>query len=324
LLVSSFIGNGWKPLKVRSMSLANDLNRKTSQNVGLVSLYRDLFARSLSLDEADTLNLSAFGVCFSLYASQTTLLHEALLSLPLECRTSFAAFDSPKYSLLHCAGSRGNVAPGYRLDRDGRPLFRCADRAEFLERFRSVIALHVAEASPVRTFVHAGVVGWGNQAILIPGRSFSGKTTLVAELVRAGATYYSDEFAVLDTRGMVYPYAQPLQIRESGSYQQTQHPVETLGGTAGTQPLPVGMVVVSKYKLGARWRPRPLTPGIGLLKLLDNTVSARRAPAIALSTLKHAVAHAAIVRGLRGEASQAVKWIAEHFDACQKHAGETE
>jgi hypothetical protein len=306
------------------MSLANDLNQKTSQNVGLVSLYRDLFDRSLSLDEADTLNLSAFGVYFSLYANQTTLLHEALLSLPLECKTSFAVSDAPKYSLIHCAGSRGNTRPGYRLDLDGRPLFRCADRAEFLERFRSVVTLHVAEASPVRTFVHAGVVGWGDQAILIPGRSFSGKTTLVAELVRAGATYYSDEFAVLDRRGMVYPYAQPLQIRESGSHRQTQHPVETLGGTAGTQPLPVAMVVVSKYKPGAQWRPRPLTQGIGLLKLLDNTVSARRAPAVALSTLKHVVSHATIVRGLRGEASQTVKWIAQHFDAAHKHAGKTE
>ena len=306
------------------MSLANDLNWKTSQNVGLVSPFRDGLDASLSLAEADTLNLSAFGVCFSLCASQTTLLHEALLSLPLECKASFAVSDAPKYSLIHCAESLANTRPGYRLDLDGRPLFRCADRTDFLDRFRSVLALHVAEASPIRTFVHAGVVGWGGQAILIPGRSFSGKTTLVGELVRAGATYYSDEFAVLDRRGMVYPYAQPLQIRESGSHRQTQHPVETLGGTAGTQPLPVGMVVVSQYKPGAQWRPRPLSPGIGLLKLLDNTVSARRAPAVALSTLKHAVSHATIVRGLRGEASQTVKWIAGHFDASRKHSGEAE
>ncbi len=305
------------------MSLANDLNRKKSQNVGLIPSFRGHLDQALRLVEADTRNISAFGVRFSVAASQAALLHEALLSLPLGCKTSFAVSDAPKYFLIYYAESRRNIRPGYRLDLDGRPLFRCADRAEFLERFRSVVALHVAEASPIRTFVHAGVVGWGDQAILIPGRSFSGKTTLVAELVRAGATYYSDEFAVLDSRGLVYPYAQPLQIRESGSYHQTQHPVETLGGTAGTQPLRVGMVVVSKYKLGAQWRPRPLSPGIGLLKLLDNTVSARRAPALALSTLKQAVSHATIVRGLRGEASQTVRWIAEHFDASRKLAGET-
>lgn len=308
---------------VSSVSLTRHPASKTSKKSGLIPSFRDTFDHSLPLQEENTLCLSAFGVCFALYANQLALLNEALHYLPLDCKKALDTPGSPKYSLMHCVESRGKVGPGYRLDRDGRPLFRCADRRELLERFRSVVALHVAETSPVRTFVHAGVVGWGNQAILIPGRSFSGKTTLVAELVRAGATYYSDEFAVLDKRGMVYPYAQPLQIREGSSHRQTEHPVEALGGTAGTQPLPVGMVVVSKYEPGAQWRPRPLSQGIGLLKLLDNTVSARRAPAVALSTLKHVVMHATIVRGLRGDASQTVKWIAEHFDASHNHSGET-
>ena len=57
-----------------------------------------------------------------------------------------------------------------------------------------------------RVFVHAGVVGWKGHAIVIPGRSRSGKTTLVAELVKAGAEYYSDEFAVLDAEGRVHPF----------------------------------------------------------------------------------------------------------------------
>jgi hypothetical protein len=33
----------------------------------------------------------------------------------------------------------------------------------------------------------------------------------VAELVRAGATYYSDEFAVLDSRGRVHPFPRPSE-----------------------------------------------------------------------------------------------------------------
>ena len=66
------------------------------------------------------------------------------------------------------------------------------------------------ELTDRRVFVHAGVVGWKNRAILIPGKSFAGKTSLVAELVKAGATYYSDEFAVLDFQGLVHPYHKPL------------------------------------------------------------------------------------------------------------------
>jgi len=81
------------------------------------------------------------------------------------------------------------------------------------EAFETDLQLYVAEMAPRRLFVHAGVVGWRGQAIIIPGRTFTGKTTLVAALVKAGATYYSDEYAVLDVRGRVHPYARPLGIR---------------------------------------------------------------------------------------------------------------
>ena len=66
--------------------------------------------------------------------------------------------------------------------------------------------MHLAERARNRIFIHAGVVGWQGRAIVIPGRSFSGKSTLVAALLQAGATYYSDEFAVLDGRGYVHPF----------------------------------------------------------------------------------------------------------------------
>jgi len=58
------------------------------------------------------------------------------------------------------------------------------------------------------------VVAWRGRAILLPGRSYVGKSTLVMELVRAGAVYYSDEYAVLDARGRVHPFAQPVALRE--------------------------------------------------------------------------------------------------------------
>src|ERR671929_229610 len=87
---------------------------------------------------------------------------------------------------------------------------------------------------------HAGVVGWQGRAILIPGRSFSGKSTLVAALVRAGATYYSDEFAVLDERGRVHPFPKKLSMRLEGSARPRFAPVEELGGRRGTTPLRVG------------------------------------------------------------------------------------
>jgi hypothetical protein len=63
----------------------------------------------------------------------------------------------------------------------------------------------VAENARRWIFVHAGVVAWRGQAIVIPGATQSGKTSLVAALVRAGAEYFSDEYAVFDARGRVHP-----------------------------------------------------------------------------------------------------------------------
>ena len=152
------------------------------------------------------------------------------------------------------------------------------------------------------------------QAIIIPGRSFSGKTTLVAELIRAGATYYSDEYAVLDSQGRVHPYLKPLSIRENGTQDQTDYSVEELGGKAGKKPLPVGIVVISDYKKGARWRPQKLTAGRGALELLAHCISARNQPGVALSTLNKVASGATVLKSKRGEARQVVESILKRLD----------
>jgi hypothetical protein len=137
----------------------------------------------------------------------------------------------------------------------------------------------------------------------------SGKTSLVRELVRAGATYYSDEYAVLDIHGQVHPYPQPLAIRNPRTHVQRNRRVEELGGVAGDSPLSVGLVVVTRYQEDARWRPRQLTSGQGLLELLNNTVPARRKPQIVMPTLHRAVGEGIVLKGVRGEAAQTADLI---------------
>src|SRR4051794_9920882 len=117
-------------------------------------------------------------------------------------------------------------------------------------RLRNYIALH----APEHIFVHAGVVGYEGRAIMLPGLSFSGKTTLVAELVRAGASYYSDEFAVLDRDGVVLPYPKPLSLRVDG-ISQVDVDIDALNGRVGREPLPVGVVAITQYAPGAAWNP---------------------------------------------------------------------
>ncbi|HKZ31159.1 MAG TPA: hypothetical protein VJ648_02260 [Vicinamibacteria bacterium] len=183
---------------------------------------------------------------------------------------------------------------------------RTRDLHQAFAVLESELRLSLAARSKSRTFVHAGVVGWRGWAILVPGRSRSGKTTLVAELVRAGATYLSDEFAVLDARGRVHPFAKPLSIRGAGGCDlHAQRPsAEDLGGRSGTEPLPVGLVVLATHRPGAHWEPERLTPGQAVIELLAHTVPARLRPAASLGALERAVARAVVVKGERGEATE--------------------
>jgi len=180
--------------------------------------------------------------------------------------------------------------------------------ADMLDAFESHLQLTVAEHARRRVFVHAGVVGWKDRAILIPGLSHSGKTTLVERLIRAGATYYSDEYAVLDERGLVHPYARPLGMRSAESNSKRLRP-EEIGAEVGSKPLRVGLVISTRYKDEARWRPRRLTRGKGVLELMANTVSARSRPELALAVLPRAVESATILKGVRGEAREIVDSI---------------
>lgn len=77
----------------------------------------------------------------------------------------------------------------------------------------------VALAAPTSdVHVHAAVASLGGRALILPGPSGAGKTTLVAALALAGWTYLSDEVAAFGPKGhVVHPYPRPLAL-ERGSW----------------------------------------------------------------------------------------------------------
>lgn len=190
---------------------------------------------------------------------------------------------------------------------------RWEELEKVLEIFDYRLEMYIAEHARTRTLIHAAVVAWKGCAIVVPGRSMSGKTTLAAELVRQGATYFSDEFAVFDRHGRVHPYPRPLQIRENGVGRL--HEVEALGGTQGTRPLDVGLVAFTRYKPGSRWRPRPFSLGRAVLEMLGNSAPARSHPQRTIETLSRVVRGAEVVKGVRGDAADAAEAILERVDA---------
>jgi hypothetical protein len=164
-------------------------------------------------------------------------------------------------------------------------------------------AVYLAVDAQEFVSIHAGVVGHGDRAILMPGYSFSGKTTLVRALVEAGAVYYSDEYAMFDMDGRVHPYARRLSVRPpEGKYYEIA--AEDLGGVVGTGPLRVGLVAVTHYVPDGEWQPRELSPSAGALAVLEHAVSLQLRPAQTLEVLRKAVEGATILEGERGEANE--------------------
>jgi len=172
-------------------------------------------------------------------------------------------------------------------------------------------ALHARD----RLFVHAAAVAWHGRAILVPGRSFSGKTTLAAALVRQGAAYLSDEYAVLDEDGLVHPFPRPLRLRDATGAQIGRAHVEELGGTRGDRAVPVGLVLSTTHRDGAAWRPREMAPGEMALAMLANTVVARLRPAYALRVVARAVDGVVGLAGPRGDADETARSLLERASA---------
>jgi hypothetical protein len=259
---------------------------------------------------ADGMSFTAYGVRVGVRVNHKTILKALVGRLPPGSTPVNARTTNHLYSMTGFVnGSNGRVT---RFNLGYWNLFRFARTRSFddlLEQFESHLQLTVAEYAPRRVFVHAGVVGWNGKAILIPGSSFSGKSTLVAELLRAGATYYSDEYAVIDASGRVHPYARDLRMRSPDAIRVKRKRAADFGAATGSKPLPVALIMSTTFKDGARWRPRQLTRGKAVLELLANTVSARSQPEMALSFLTKAVDSATSMKGVRGEASEMVDWL---------------
>jgi SM-20-related protein len=189
-------------------------------------------------------------------------------------------------------------ASEFLISCDEVAVFATASEEELFWWLRWDIDQVVARRSPQLLFVHAGVVGWRGIGIVIPGRGSIGKSTLVAELVRRGAVYYSDTFAALDEQGRVHPYRSMIG---PGDEDQPQD-LRLVRDDGSTEPLPIGLIMAGPYTPGCMWRPAVVRGPHAVLPLVESTVLARedatRMPQIAAEVAAGAVA----LRGPRSEA----------------------
>src|SRR5260370_3454131 len=219
------------------------------------------------------LAFTAYGVSVGVRVNDPSVLERVRALLPPGWKPARKPTVRRLYSLIVGGPmSRPGVRRFNLLYSDAARLLRTHDLEEALAQLELDLELYIADRAPRRTFVHAGVVGWNGRAIVIPGDSFSGKSSLVKALVKAGATYYSDEFAVLDERGRVHPYPIPLTIRPTrDGGPPMKYRVEDLGGVAGVGPLPVGLVLITRLRSGTPVSPRPLSAGRGAVARARST-----------------------------------------------------
>lgn len=256
----------------------------------------------------------AFGVKIEISSNDRQLLKKIKTVLPLIIPENllFNENQNPEHTFKLDRIDRSAKVAVYK---NNKKLFDYFNDESLIEYLSSQIRITVAEFAESKVFIHAGAVGWKDSAIIIPGTSFSGKTTLVSELIKAGAVYYSDEYAVLDEEGYLHPYPKMLSMRGIiDDFQQLDTAPEDFGARIGSQPIPVKMVLITQYKKNGRWKPQIIKTGEGLMEILKHTIPIRLNPEFVLKVLKKTASCAVITKSKRGEAKIAAPSVLEYFE----------
>jgi hypothetical protein len=207
----------------------------------------------------------------------------------------------------------------YQVYLNGMRISSGPTRWKFLKFFDGLLRVTVGEHSPQFVFIHAGVVAWNGRALLLPANSFDGKSTLVTELVKLGAVYYSDEFAIVDKEGLVHPFARPINRRtDDGKFIPYEIQLDEIGGAVGSRPIRCGMLLLTRFEKGSHFSPRHLSKGEAILELVNFALSVRVNPEFTFRVLNNLLEDAILLSGRRPEAKQFAKRILDLIDKSGK------
>lgn len=208
-----------------------------------------------------------------------------------------------------------HAAKKFHLDLNGEYISDSSDEHVFMNYFETMIRLTIAEYAVDRVFMHAGAVVVNGKALIFPADSFCGKTTLVAEFVKRGAVYYSDEYAVFDEEGLLYPFPRKLSIRyDQIDFVRTDVSAESLGGVIGQGPISPSLVLITKYSRYSRWNPQILSEGNGVMEMIPQAISLRFNSRFTVKVLKRIANRAIIMKSMRGGSKYSVDKIIDFVD----------
>lgn len=251
--------------------------------------------------------IEAFGVRLGVRSTEKGTLERVESRLPEDL--AFVRHD-PDSAAVELDGLLSLVVDGgARVLLGEETVAQSEDPAAGVDRLVPEIQLFLHEFARTHAVVHAGVVGIHGEAVVLPGRTHAGKSTLVAALVAAGATYYSDELAVFSEEGLVHAFRRPIGLRREPGRPRTHVSAEGMGGEAGTEPLPLGLVLVTRYIPGAPFAPKPMQRSEAYRSLVLHAIGLRRRPDLVTSILSRAVAGAHCWASKRGEAAPVAEFL---------------
>ncbi len=150
--------------------------------------------------------------------------------------------------------------------------------------------------------IHAAMLVHDGHAIMIPGASHAGKTTLAVAAIDAGVTVASDEYALVDLKsGLVHGWPRPLRIRlADGELERRPLPEYR------NDPVPVAMVAAIRYSPGGP-PISPISRADALQALLENCVCGSSRPADAFDAAVKITSGSISVGGCHDDAQRAVE-----------------
>lgn len=223
----------------------------------------------------------------------------ALLGVPTEVTTGIAeaaarlevvyaaqrAGDDPRPARIE--GRLGRSEHGFDVRVTGR---EPSSHVELVPALRALNhdLLHAAmTVARDHVYVHAGVVTVGNRAIVLPGLSRAGKSTLVLALVEQGAALASDELLVLDPGSAeLLPFPRAVKLRDEcvayfprlagvavGSGEGRFVRTEALPGGVATRSARAALVVLPAWDPAGDDRLLAITRGEALLGVVASALN---------------------------------------------------
>ena len=189
----------------------------------------------------------------------------------------------------------------------------------------------VATASGRHTVIHSAVVERGGQALVLPGRPGSGKSTLCAALALGGWRLLSDELTIVSqSDGMVQAVPRPISLKgksidligdrfpstgmtvpvqntHKGAIAYARAP--GMAVASSQQSAPIGYIVFPRFKAGSDLAFEPLSRASALAELMQNTFNVGMLGASGFAALARAIAGAPCYAVEYGDLASILNWV---------------